>query len=163
MSPHRTRWVVAIFVVIFGAVIGAVIGGMPATSKPDLVTVHAAVTTTVATTPDAPTTTQAQARPASEVKVKIVNASSVGGAAPKVGQRLAAKGYQVLPPGPSAKEKISQTLVLYADGRQAEASALAASLGVVPSLVSPYAASSPYGDMSGADVLVVVADDTAKA
>jgi hypothetical protein len=162
MSPRRTRLVVAIFVVIIGAVIGAVIGGVPATSKPDLVTVHAVVTTTVATTPSEPPTTQQQARPASEVKVKIVNASSVGGAAPKVGQRLAAKGYQVLPPGPSAKDKISQTLLLYADGRQAEAIALATSLGVVPSLVSPLTATSPYGDLGGADVLVVVADDTAK-
>jgi hypothetical protein len=117
-------------------------------------------TTTTTTVAVAPTTTVAAsaARPPAEVSVFVANGAGVAGAAGKLTDQLKADGYTRVNSGNSSP--VSATVVYYAEGAQAEASALADAIGVDVSAVQAMPANPP-ANAGDAIVLVVIGPDTA--
>lgn len=96
----------------------------PSTTSAPLTTTTRATTTTT-TAPTTTTSTTAALRSPSEVVVRVLNAVGVAGLASEVSSRLQELGYQILEPG-NYEPTLSQSLVLYAEGFEGEAFALAA-------------------------------------
>jgi hypothetical protein len=106
------------------------------------------------------TSTTVALRTPADVKVLVANGVGVAGAASKVASRLQPIGYQLAKPGNTAnKETVSS--VQYAAGYQAEALALATSLGLPSSAVQPLATPAPVQDMQASSVVVIVGNDLA--
>lgn len=97
-------------------------------------------------------------RPPSEVTVVVANAAGVSGAATKVGDALESAGYTVI--DTTNAPSTSPDLVFYTGDLQAEAEALAASLGLDASSVEAMPEQPPL-DTQDADVLVMVGPDLA--
>jgi hypothetical protein len=122
-----------------------------------------ASTTSTSAAPAEPTTTAAPppVRPPAEVAVRVYNGSSRAGQAVRVGDRLKAAGYNVLTPGPSPKDPIATSVVQYAEGFDAEARALATSLGVPESAAVPAPDPATVAGIGPATVVLVVGEDLA--
>jgi hypothetical protein len=120
-----------------------------------------ATTTTTADTEATSTSTTAATRSPAEVKVLVANGSDVAGAAGRVKDELAAKNYNVLA-ATDATGTASASVVYFNEGFEAEAAALAAQFPTPPA-VQPMPAQPPVSDLRGADVLVVIAADLARA
>lgn len=103
----------------------------------------------------APPTTMAP-RPAQEVKVIVVNASGVKGAAGKASDMLKPPGYNVLAPTNATN---SDSAVYFSPGYEADAAAVAAALGFAVSTVKPLPTPPPIPDSKGAHVVVIVGRD----
>lgn len=111
-----------------------------------------------AVVPTTPTTVAL--RTPAEVKVLVANGVGVAGVASKVAARLQPIGYQLAKPGNTTnKETVSS--VQYAAGYQAEALALATSLGLPSSAVQALPTPSPVQDMQASSIVVVVGNDLA--
>lgn len=106
------------------------------------------------------TSTTLAVRSPADVKVLVANGVGVAGAASKVASRLQPIGYQLAKPGNTVnKETVSS--VQYAAGYQAEALALATSLGLPSSAVQALPTPAPVTDMQGSTVLVIIGNDLA--
>lgn len=128
---------------------------------PDRVTVPEEVTTTTARVP---TTTTAALRPAEQVKVIALNATSTAGVAGKISDLLIAARYNVLAAGnatATAKAAARASFVYYTPGYTREALLVAQTLGVAPTNVQALPAPPPGTDLKGANVVVLVKEDLA--
>ncbi|MDQ3898467.1 MAG: LytR C-terminal domain-containing protein, partial [Actinomycetota bacterium] len=105
------------------------------------------------------TTTVARARAKSDVKVLVANGSGVRGLAGNTTNALKGLGYATLSPV-DATTNVDKTTVQYADGYEAEARELAASVSlpatVLARLSSPPVAAADLGD---AKVIVILGAD----
>lgn len=113
------------------------------------------------TTDDTTEDTTPTTRPPAEVPTIVLNGSSVTGAAGTFSQVLAAAGYQLTnPEGANADAGVPSTQVLYAEGYEAEAVAVAAAIGA-PELAPLPLGATPPGPIDGASVVVVLGPDLA--
>lgn len=108
-----------------------------------------------------PTTTTAALRPPAEVKVLVANGSGVNGAAGATTSALEALGY--VTGSPANASRVDATQVLFTEGYQPEAEAVAEALGTPPTAVAAMPAVAPVDDLQLANVLVVVGPDVANA
>lgn len=97
-------------------------------------------------------------RPPSEVKVLVTNGTTVNGAASRVAGRLQPVGYQLLRPNNTTAPAL-QSAVQFAPGFQAEAQAVATSLGIPVAAVQALPIPAPVTDLQGSNVLVIVGSD----
>lgn len=157
------RWV-PLVVIFVGALLGVAVAGLPdrrkdaplvvrTTTPPTAVETTVPDTTvlvTTSTTSPSPPSTRAPA----EVSVATINASGVSGAAARLAARLRSDGYEV---GEPTSRRVQETsALLHRPGFDAEALALASSLGLDPSVLEPTEA-----PPAGADLVVVVGQDLA--
>lgn len=102
-----------------------------------------------------------QARPPGEVPTIVLNGSGVGGAAGRYSEALLSLGYQLTnPSGGNATANVPTTQILYAEGFEQEAAAVAAAIGAPSIAPAPLAEPLP-GDIVGAMVVVVLGPDIA--
>jgi hypothetical protein len=102
-------------------------------------------------------------RPPAEVPTIVLNGSGVGGAAGRYSDVLAALGYQLTKPdGGNVDEgrNVPSTQILFAEGYEPEARAVATAIGA-PSLVPAPLGATPPGTIVGAQVVVVLGPDLA--
>ena len=121
-----------IVIIFVGGLLGLAIAGLPSRHEDAPLAVQTETSTPASSTTVAPTTTAAPgpaARPPAEVKVTAINASSVPGTAGRISTRLKSLGYNVLPPSADRTAQ-PNSVVMYRGGREAEARALASSLGL---------------------------------
>jgi hypothetical protein len=112
----------------------------------------------------APTTTLA-VRQAKDVKVLVVNGTSVSGAAARVSTPLRNAGYNVLAPvdaSPSVKANTSASVVYYTTKEyEREAKQLQQDLDLPPAPVTAVPSPPPTADLRGANVVILVGPDLA--
>jgi LytR cell envelope-related transcriptional attenuator len=99
------------------------------------------------------TTTASGPRPPSAVRVAVLNASGRANQAGPLSERLAAVGYQTLPPGNASRA--GPSVVYFRPGYEAEARAVAAATGLSPA-VRPLQSAGPLPEVEGADCVVVI-------
>jgi LytR cell envelope-related transcriptional attenuator len=156
------RWV-PLVVIFVGALLGVAVAGLPdrrkdaplvvrTTTPPTTVGTTVLETTVPATTPT--TLPPPSTRAPGEVQVATINASGMAGAATRLAARLRSDGYEV---GEPTSRRVQETsALLHRPGFDAEALALASSLGLDPSVLEPTEA-----PPAGADLVVVVGQDLA--
>jgi LytR cell envelope-related transcriptional attenuator len=107
------------------------------------------------------TTTAAPVRQPAEIVVRVANVSGVEGAAGERTDQLATAGYQTVDPtnGPEGQQ-LDATQVLFADGFEGEARALAEALGAPTDGVAAMPAQPPV-DPGGAQLVVLLGTDLA--
>jgi hypothetical protein len=117
--------------------------------------------TTAADNGDETTTTAAPVRQPGEIVVRVANVAGVEGAAGARTEQLAAAGYQTVEPtnGPEG-QRLDATQVLFVDGFEGEAQALAEALGSPADGVTAMPAQPPV-DPSGAQLVVLLGTDLA--
>lgn len=103
------------------------------------------------------TTATAGPRTPGEVRVLVANGSGVAGAAGRRTDELAAAGYATLEPANAAP--VPTTQVLFAEGYEADAAAVATAVGAAPGAVQPLPDPPPV-DPADANVVVVLGPDT---
>jgi hypothetical protein len=107
------------------------------------------------------TTTVAGQREPEDVSVLVANGSGVAGLARDLSDQVGAAGYETAEPANiSEDDAVSSSTVYYADGYEAEAESVAATLSPRPP-VAPMPDPAPVADLRGATVLVVVGPDLA--
>ena len=89
----------------------------------------------------------------------VANGAGIQGAAGKAADTLKAAGYVAV--AGNSPNRVQTTTVYYTEGFQAEAQAVAASLGAPPEAVQPMPTPPPVADIQGAQVLVVLGPDVA--
>lgn len=100
-------------------------------------------------------------RPPAEVPTIVLNGSGITGAAGRYSTVLAGAGYQLTNPnGDDADSRIPTTQILFAEGFEVEARAVAAAIGAPTLVPAPLGASAP-GTIVGAQVVVVLGPDLA--
>lgn len=110
---------------------------------------------------DTTTTTLPTSRPPAEVPTIVLNGSGVAGAAGSYSESLASLGYQLTDAdGANAAANVPSTQVLYAEGFEQEAAAVAVAIGAPSLLPTPLTEPSP-GEIAGASVVVVLGPDLA--
>jgi hypothetical protein len=98
-------------------------------------------------------------RPPAQVPTIVLNGSGVSGAAKRYSALLASKGYTLTnPDGGNATANVPTTKILYADGFDREAAAVAAALGAPTVVPAPIGTEQP-GTIAGAQVVVVLGPD----
>jgi hypothetical protein len=107
----------------------------------------------LAPSPSSTSTTLAGPRPPAAVRVVVLNASGRARQAGPLSDRLAAAGYQMLPPG--TIDRSTGSVVYFRPGFEAEAKALAAATGLSPG-VRPLDSASGLTEVEGADCVVVI-------
>jgi hypothetical protein len=107
------------------------------------------------------TTTAAPLRQPAEIVVRVANVSGVSGAAGAKTEQLAAAGYQTVEAtnGPEGQQ-LDATQVLFVDGFEGEAGALAEALGAPADGVAAMPAQPP-ADPGGAQLMVMLGTDLA--
>ncbi len=122
------------------------------TAAPVTTTTRAITTTTTTTTaPTTSTSTTVAIRDPSEVVVVVLNAVGVPGLAAEVSSGLEELGYQMLEPG-NYEPELSQSLILYSEGFEAEAFELAAEFP------DAEVQQDTAGNENGADIVVVLGE-----
>jgi hypothetical protein len=106
-------------------------------------------------------TTAPPARPPEQVIVLVANASGVSGAAAEQTTAIQGGGYQVVAPT-NAPANVETTQVLATAGFEAEAAALATSIGAPEGAVQAMPDPPPL-DLAGANLLVMLGPDLASA
>lgn len=120
----------------------------------------------VTTAPTSPTTTAAPSpdREPGEVTVVVLNADGPAGSAGAATETIGASGYQTGDPrNANGDVTLDTTAVYYAEGFQAEASAVALVLGKAPEAVQPLPDPVPGPGAEESNVVVVLGQDTAPA
>lgn len=120
--------------------------------------------TTAAAGEEEPTETTAPPapRPPAEVTVMVANTTDVAGAAGGLTDNLVGKGYQAAQPT-DGQPALEQTQVLFVEGYEADAQAVAAAVGAPAEAVEPMPATPPVADLAGAHVVVMLGSDLAAA
>jgi hypothetical protein len=108
------------------------------------------------------TTVTVPVRSPADVKVLPANGTSTSGAATNTGNRLKSGGYNVLAASNTTNPATGSN-VFYNPGFEREARVVAQLLGLPDSAVQPMPTPPPVSDTRGADVIVVVGPDLAKA
>jgi LytR cell envelope-related transcriptional attenuator len=110
---------------------------------------------------DETTTTAAPLREPAEIVVRVANVSGVEGAAGERTEQLTTAGYQSVDPtnGPEGQQ-LDSTQVLFVDGFEGEAQALAEMLGAPAEGVTAMPAQPPV-DPGGAQIVVLLGTDLA--
>jgi hypothetical protein len=110
---------------------------------------------------DDTTTTEAPLRQPAEIVVRVANASGVERAAGARTDQLTAEGYQTVEPtnGPEGQQ-LDATQVLFVDGFEGEAGALAEVMGAPADGVTAMPAQPPI-DPGGAQIVVLLGTDLA--
>ena len=117
--------------------------------------------TTAAGGDDDTATTEAPPRQPAEIVVRVANVSGVGGAAGARTDQLAAAGYQTVEPTNGAEgQQLDATQVLFVDGFDREAAALAEQMGAPSDGVTAMPAQPPV-DPGGAQIVVLLGTDLA--
>jgi hypothetical protein len=109
------------------------------------------------------TTTTVAVRPPAEVPTIVLNGTSIGGVAGSYSESLASLGYNLTNPDGANDESdtdVAATAVYFAPGFEAEAVAVAFSIGAPNTAVAPMPATPP-GPIAGASVVVVIGTDLA--
>lgn len=119
--------------------------------------------TTVPTT--APSTTSPPAHAADEVHLLVANGAGVAGLAGKIRGQLNAAGYNTDKPAINSPTSVATTGIYYQPGFEADAVAVAQTLGLGPANVSAMPTPPPVAasDLTAVDVLVVAGSDLAAA
>jgi hypothetical protein len=104
-------------------------------------------------------TTPVSVRPPNQVKVFVANAAGIQGAAGRTADALIAAGYVAVPG--NSPTRVEATAIYYTEGFEAEAQAVAATLGVPATSVQPMPTPPPVAEIEGAQVLVVLGPDIA--
>lgn len=151
-------------IVFVGSLLGLAVAGLPSRREDAPLSLQTATSTVPSVTTSAPpaTTTPLPPAPVREpatLKVTAFNSSSVTGAATKMGARLRALGYVVQPPGPD-RLPLDPSAVMYRSGLEAEARALASSLGLDAGVVAPIEA--PVAAVGDTDLAVLVGSELAR-
>lgn len=133
---------------------GAATPGEETAGKPDG---KPAATTTVTEAPTQPT-----AVPPAELKILAANGSSVKGLAAKTKEQLAAAGYPAVTAA-DATQQVTTTIVYFAEGFEADAKAVAASLGLAPARVTAMPQSPPVAALGDNKIVVVLGPDAPAA
>jgi hypothetical protein len=94
------------------------------------------------------------------VPVLVANASGVTGAAAAVSARLAAAGWETLPPV-DASTDVPTSFVYYLAGYRTEAITVAATLNLPIGVVKPYTTAAPISSIGNAAVVVAAGPDLA--
>jgi hypothetical protein len=105
-------------------------------------------------------TTTTTTVPPSHVPVLVANASGVTGAAAAVSARLAAAGWETLPPV-DASTDVPTSFVYYLAGYRTEAITVAATLNLPIGVVKPYTTAAPISSIGNAAVVVAAGPDLA--
>jgi hypothetical protein len=131
----------------------------PAADRETTTTVAAGETPT--TGDDGTATTEAPTiiRPSAEVAVIVANTTTVAGAAASMSEAIGASGYVMSPPT-DADPELETTQVLFAPDFEAEAQALAESIGTTAEAAVPLPDPPPI-DPAGAQVVVLLGRDLA--
>jgi hypothetical protein len=108
------------------------------------------------------TTVTVPLRTPADIKVLPTNGTSTAGAATNTGNRLKAAGYNVLA-ATNTTNPATASNVFYNPGFEREARVIAQLLGFADATVLPMPTPPPVADTRGADVIVVVGADQAKA
>jgi hypothetical protein len=108
------------------------------------------------------TTVTVPLRTPADIKVLPTNGTSTAGAATNTGNRLKAAGYNVLA-ATNTTNPATASNVFYNPGFEREARVIAQLLGFADATVQPMPTPPPVADTRGADVIVVVGADQAKA
>ena len=108
------------------------------------------------------TTITVPVRSPGDIKVLPTNGTSTNGAATNTGNRLKAAGYNVLA-ATNTTSPATASNVFYNPGFEREARVIAQLIGFPDSAVQPMPTPPPVADTRGADVIVVVGPDQAKA
>jgi hypothetical protein len=132
-----------------------------ATANTDTTAANGEATDTTAAEDGGDTTTTAPLRQPAEIVVRVANVSGVSGAAGAKTEQLAAAGYQTVEAtnGPEGQQ-LDATQVLFVDGFEGEARALAEALGAPADGVAAMPAQPPV-DPGGAQVVVLLGTDLA--
>jgi LytR cell envelope-related transcriptional attenuator len=131
------------------------------TATTDTTAANGEATDTTAAEDGDTTTTAAPLRQPAEVVVRVANVSGVSGAAGARTEQLAGAGYQTVEAtnGPEGQQ-IDATQVLFVDGFEGEAQALAEALGAPTDGVAAMPAQPP-ADPGGAQLMVLLGTDLA--
>lgn len=105
------------------------------------------------------TTTTLVTNPPAQVQVKVANASGTSGVASKTRTTLSGAGYTQVTVA-DAPSVVTATQVLYAEGAQGDAQAVATALGLQATAVQPMPTPPPVA-LDGATVLVLAGPDLA--
>jgi LytR cell envelope-related transcriptional attenuator len=107
------------------------------------------------------TTTETPLRQPAEIVVRVANVSGVAGSAGALTDQLAGQGYQTAEPtnGPEGQQ-LDATQVLFVDGFEREAGALAEQMGAPADGVTAMPAQPPI-DPAGAQIIVLLGTDLA--
>ncbi len=132
-----------------------------ATATTDTTAANGEATDTTAAEDGGDTTTTAPLRQPAEIVVRVANVSGVSGAAGAKTEQLAAAGYQTVEAtnGPEGQQ-LDATQVLFVDGFEGEAGALAEALGAPADGVAAIPAQPP-ADPGGAQLVVMLGTDLA--
>jgi hypothetical protein len=114
-----------------------------------------------ATTTTAQPATTVAARPPTEVTVRVMNATSVVGAAGNQSEMLQQNGYKAVEPD-DAGQMLDTTKILYAAGYEREAAELARAINSPPDGLEALA-NPPQIDPAGANLVVLLGKDLASA
>ncbi|HEX8804757.1 MAG TPA: LytR C-terminal domain-containing protein [Acidimicrobiales bacterium] len=151
-----TAVILGLFILRNGFDDGSSSGATSTTAEPT-----AGDTTATTGAPDGTGTTAAApaARPPGEVTVIVANTTSVGGAAGQLSQTISDAGY-LTAPATDSPQAVDATQVLYLDGYQADAAAVA---GVIQAPATAVAAlpDPPPVELAGAQVVVLLGPDLA--
>jgi LytR cell envelope-related transcriptional attenuator len=165
--PRRTSPARGVALIATAVIIGLFVlrNGFETQDPSDVAPVVADTTdTTAAGTPGTEATTDTTAapapRPPAEVTVLVANTTGVGGAAGGLSENLKGKGYVTAAPT-DAQPALQTTQVLFVEGFQAEAQAVAAALGAPAESVVAMPNPAPVPDLAGAQVLVMLGSDLA--
>ena len=112
---------------------------------------------------DGTTTTTIAVRPPAEVPTIVLNGTSIGGVAGQYSESLASLGYTLTNPtgaNDDSDTDVAETVVYFAPGFEAEAAAVAFSVGAPETAVTAMPATPP-GPIAGASVVVVIGTDLA--
>lgn len=151
-------------IVFVGSLLGLAVAGLPSRRQDAPLSVQTATSSTtttatpLATVPTVPETTVVLRGPG-ELRVTAFNTSTVTGAATRMGTRLKSLGYVLQPPGPDRKPQDS-SVVMFQSGLEAEARALASSLGLAADTVRPI--EGPVAAVGETDLAVIVGNDLAR-
>jgi hypothetical protein len=124
---------------------------------------HPAVTTTTVARPTTTTTLV----PVSSVKLTVLNGTGISGVAKKWSDKLKANpGYNTLAPDNATKNVTASEIYVITPGYEAEAQALARTVGlpstaVNPTVPAPASAPIPAGDREAANLVLVIGPDLA--
>ncbi len=152
IAPVRAAVIIIIFVVAAIALVA--VGTRPTVSGEAATT---PTTTTTTTTKTSATTTTTTVAP-SAVKVVVANATQTNGLAGHYTGVLAAKGW-AMQTAADASTAEQTSAVYFASGFQAEATTIATTLGLKPTVVVPLTAAVPVAGVTGDDVVVVAGAD----
>ena len=148
--------------IVVAVLMGIIASGLPRLHRDGPLPLVAAAPSTTATTPTTapvrePTTTVPAPHAPATVTVLVANASGVGGAATKRASALTAAGYHVLKSVNAAGAATSD--VYWVAGAQADARAVAATLGLAGDAVHAMPAKPPVANTGAATVVVVIGRD----